>query len=186
MCFLFYSSFVCISAYAKVYFKTSIVKQNIKTILIAGVPSSQALPGFLITAPPSVCVLTVLVSLAGWIQNQKKSKNIQVVLKASAHLASGAISLWFRPDLRLGFAGPLQNDNWQGGVHARVWLYEAPWHKLKDGIIDPKPITSVSNVLVELFIRDRSLRLTETQNRLVLTSDYGRARLEYGVAWPPF
>jgi len=32
----------------------------------------QALPGFLITAPPSVCVSAVLVSLAVWIQNQKK------------------------------------------------------------------------------------------------------------------
>jgi len=74
MCVLFYSSFVCISAYANVYFKTSIVKQNIKTILIAGVPLSQALPGFLITAPPSVCVSAVLVSLAVWIQNQKNKK----------------------------------------------------------------------------------------------------------------
>jgi len=36
------------------------------------VPSSQALPGFLITAPPSVCVSAVLVSLAVRIQNQKK------------------------------------------------------------------------------------------------------------------
>ena len=50
---------------------------NIKTILVAGVPSSQALPGFLITAPPSVCVSAVLVSLVVWIQNQKKSKNNQ-------------------------------------------------------------------------------------------------------------
>jgi len=38
MCVLFYLSFVCISAYANVYFKTTIIKQNIKTILIAGVP----------------------------------------------------------------------------------------------------------------------------------------------------
>ena len=40
----------------------------------AGVPSSQALPGFLITAPPSVCVPDVISALAVWIQNQKKSK----------------------------------------------------------------------------------------------------------------
>jgi len=45
-------------------------------ILIAIVPSSQALPGFLITAHPSVCVSAVLVSLTVWIQNQKiKKKN---------------------------------------------------------------------------------------------------------------
>jgi len=42
---------------------------------IAGVPSSQALPGFLITAPPSVCVPAVLGALAVWIQKQNK-KNI--------------------------------------------------------------------------------------------------------------
>jgi len=40
MCALFYSSFVCISAYANVYFKTTIIKQSIKIILIAGVSMS--------------------------------------------------------------------------------------------------------------------------------------------------
>ena len=39
---------------------------------IAGVPSSQALPGFLITAPPSVCVPAVIGALAVWIQNKQK------------------------------------------------------------------------------------------------------------------
>jgi hypothetical protein len=34
--------------------------QNMKIILIVGVSSSQALPGFLITAPPSVLVPAVL------------------------------------------------------------------------------------------------------------------------------
>ena len=72
ICVLFYSSCVCISApYANVYFKTTIINQNIKTILIAGVSSSQALPGFLITVPPSVCVPDVISVLAVWIQNQK-------------------------------------------------------------------------------------------------------------------
>ena len=70
MCILFYSSIVCIvHASANVYFKTTIKKQNINITLIAGVPSSQALPGFLITAPPSVCVSAVLGALAVWIQN---------------------------------------------------------------------------------------------------------------------
>jgi len=31
---------------------------------------------------------------------------VQMALTASAHLASGGNSLWFRPDLRLGFTGP--------------------------------------------------------------------------------
>ena len=39
---------------------------------IAGVPSSQALPGYLIAVPPSVCVPDVIGALAVWIQNQKK------------------------------------------------------------------------------------------------------------------
>ena len=41
---------------------------------IAGVPSSQVLPGFLLTAaPPSVCDPAVIGALAEWIQNQKKT-----------------------------------------------------------------------------------------------------------------
>jgi len=64
---LFLSRFHC------AWLKTTILKQNIKIILIAGVPSSQALPGFLIiTAPPSVCVPDATGALAVWIQNQKK------------------------------------------------------------------------------------------------------------------
>jgi len=46
-------------------------------ILTAGVPSSQALPGFLITAPPSACVSTELGALAVWIQNHKKKRGCQ-------------------------------------------------------------------------------------------------------------
>jgi len=76
MCVCFYSSFVCISAYANVYFKTIIIKQNIKIILIAGVPSSQALPGFLLTAPPTVCVPDVIGALARGFQTQKKKRLI--------------------------------------------------------------------------------------------------------------
>jgi len=74
MCVLFFSSFVFISAYANVYFKTTIIKPNIKIILTAGVPASQALPGFLITAPPSLCVSAFLCALAVWIQNREKKK----------------------------------------------------------------------------------------------------------------
>jgi len=50
MCVLFYSSFFCMSAYANVYSKTTIIKQNIKKILIAGVFKSQAAPVYFITA----------------------------------------------------------------------------------------------------------------------------------------
>jgi len=40
VCFVLLS-FVCISAYANVYFKTTIIKQNIKIVLIAGVPRAR-------------------------------------------------------------------------------------------------------------------------------------------------
>jgi len=39
---------------------------------MAGVPSSQALPGILITAPPCVLVPPVLGTLAVWMQTPKK------------------------------------------------------------------------------------------------------------------
>ena len=40
--------------------------QSIRSI--AGVPASQALLGYLITAPPAVCVPDVIGALAVWIQ----------------------------------------------------------------------------------------------------------------------
>jgi len=58
--------------YANLSFKTTMIKQNTPVILIAGVPSSQALPGFLITAPPCVCVPDVIGALACGFQTQKK------------------------------------------------------------------------------------------------------------------
>jgi len=54
-CVWFYSSFVCRPAYANFYFKTTRTNQKIKIIIMAGVPSSQALLGYLITAPPLQC-----------------------------------------------------------------------------------------------------------------------------------
>jgi len=63
MCVVFYSSFVCMSAYANVYFKSILRK-----CLRAGLPS-----GFLSTAPPPVCVSAVLGTLAVWIPNQKEN-----------------------------------------------------------------------------------------------------------------
>jgi len=57
-------SFVCISAYAHVYFKTILWEY-----LRAGLPS-----GFPSTAPPPVCVSVVLGMLAVWIPNPTKKK----------------------------------------------------------------------------------------------------------------
>jgi len=41
---------------------------------IAGVPSRQALPGYLITVPPSVCVPDVISALACGFKTKKKEK----------------------------------------------------------------------------------------------------------------
>ena len=46
-----------------------------KKILIAGVPSSHALPGYFIIAPPSVCVPDVIGALACGFQTKKKKKH---------------------------------------------------------------------------------------------------------------
>ena len=42
-----------------------------------GVPSIQALPGYLITVPPSVCISTVLDALTVWIQKKQKTELLQ-------------------------------------------------------------------------------------------------------------
>jgi len=41
---------------------------------IAGAPSSQALLGFRITAPPSMCAPDVIGALAVWIQTKRDEK----------------------------------------------------------------------------------------------------------------
>jgi len=41
-------------------------------MITAGVPSSQAFPGFLITVPSSVCISALLGALAVGIQNEPK------------------------------------------------------------------------------------------------------------------
>jgi len=73
-----------------VYLKTTIIKPNIKITINAGVPSSQALPGFpgLITAPPSVCVSALLGALAVWIQKTKMCSTLCVPA------VLGALAVW--------------------------------------------------------------------------------------------
>jgi len=55
----------------------------------AGVPSSQALPGYLITAPPSVCVPAVLGALAVWIQNQNTKNGTSQDTRKEGETKSG-------------------------------------------------------------------------------------------------
>ena len=66
MCVVFCSSFVCISAYANVYFKTIFRAQE---CLRAGLP-----PGGPSTAPPPMRVSAVLGTLPVWIPNHKQNK----------------------------------------------------------------------------------------------------------------
>jgi len=58
------------------------------------VPSSQALPGFLVTAPPSVCVPDVIGVIVVWIHNQTKKKErngtpTQTVTEIRGHCSEG-------------------------------------------------------------------------------------------------
>ena len=71
MCVWFYFSFVClhVCAYASKF-----------KVLPAGVPPSQALPGFLITALPSVCDPAVLDVLAVWNKTQQKKDGDEPVV----------------------------------------------------------------------------------------------------------
>ena len=64
MCVVFYSSFVCISAYANVYFKIIL-----RECLRAGLPL-----GFPNTASPPVCVSSLLGTLACGSQTKKIKK----------------------------------------------------------------------------------------------------------------
>jgi len=78
MCVVFYSSFVCISAYANVYFKTTL-----RECLRAGLP-----PGFPSTAPPPVRVSAVLGTLDVWITKKNLSVCVPDVLGALAGCAN--------------------------------------------------------------------------------------------------
>jgi len=55
------------------YVRLPFVPWSIAGVLICfvTVSSSQVLLGFIITAPPSVCVPTVIGALVVWIENQK-------------------------------------------------------------------------------------------------------------------
>jgi len=75
--------YACVSCSVSILFVYKYVHMPWSPGSIAGVPSGQALPGYLITAPPSVCVPAVLGALTVWIQNQKKEKkNVQVRVEA--------------------------------------------------------------------------------------------------------
>jgi len=79
---LYYTSPVCVSdvlfslAVWRLSTTKKITKKNIKIkiIPIVGVSSNQVLPGYLITAPPSVCVPDVIGALACGFQTTKKKK----------------------------------------------------------------------------------------------------------------
>jgi len=73
-----FSSFVCISAYANFHSKTTIKKQKIKIILIAGVPKSQAAPVYLIAAHHLCAFLMYLARYLCGGFKQTKQKKIKV------------------------------------------------------------------------------------------------------------
>ena len=76
---LFYLFFVCISAYANVYFKTTIIKQNIKIMLPVRGPLRECRPirsgasGLPYYCAPLVCISVVIELLAVWRHNKPKT-----------------------------------------------------------------------------------------------------------------
>jgi len=66
--------YACVSCSIFILFVYMYVRMPSSPGSIAGVPSSQALPGYRITIFPSVCILDVMGALAVWIQNPKKKK----------------------------------------------------------------------------------------------------------------
>jgi len=116
MCVLFYSSFVCISAYANVYSKTTIIKQNIKIILIAGVPKSQAAPVYLITAHHLCAFLCTNPTPTAQLRQLLFERNRTQTLLSCVHLRR--------------FESPKNNHKFEGGkgpglallVHSRSYV----------------------------------------------------------------
>jgi len=66
--------YACVYCSISILFVYTYVRMPSSPGSIVGVPSSQAPPGFLITAPPTVCVPDEVSALAVWIQNQKNKK----------------------------------------------------------------------------------------------------------------
>jgi len=69
---------ICVFCSVSLLFDYMCMRLPLILCFIAGVPLSQAFPGWLITAPPSICVPAVLGALDVWIQNQKKKRKFHV------------------------------------------------------------------------------------------------------------
>jgi len=72
--------YACVSCFISILFVYMYVHMPSSPRFIAGVPSRRALPGYLITAPPPVCVPAVLGALAVW---RPKKKVYYLLLRCS-------------------------------------------------------------------------------------------------------
>jgi len=79
---------------------------------IAGVPSSK---GFLVTAPPSVCVPAVIGALAVWIQNQKKKCSFRGFTSLPTQEVENSFS-GFIPTNKQQTNGALRVSGWLGDL----------------------------------------------------------------------
>jgi len=87
---------------------------------IVEMPSSQALPGYLITAPPPLCVPDVIGALAVWIQNQKKKEKSRWCACLTKALTLTPESLRFQGSQQFGINMCMENgQNMRGGLTAR-------------------------------------------------------------------
>jgi len=75
MCVLFYSSFVCTSAYANVYSETTIIKQNIKIILLVGILRVRRLRSTLLLH--TTCVRSCYTWRASCVAAKKNKKTLK-------------------------------------------------------------------------------------------------------------
>ena len=66
--------YTCVSCSISILYLYMYVRMPSSPGSIAGVPSSQALPSYLTTAPQSVCVPAIFGALTVWIQKTKKKE----------------------------------------------------------------------------------------------------------------
>jgi len=106
---------------------------------IAGVLSSQALPGFLITAPSSVLVPAVLGALAVWIQNQKK--------KSGQH---GSLRKKEQSDTLRSVMPPVHHLVWARG-HGQLMPLARCYRRGHTRVLAGSPVGSIATLQVLLY-----------------------------------
>jgi len=88
---------------------------------IAGVPSSQALPVCLMTAPQSVCVPAAIGVLAVWIQQQQKKKPTTAPRNSGRDNAAGIMIIWWASPPRILHIHSMLQVATDTPLHVPLW-----------------------------------------------------------------